>query len=92
MYEEKEAADAIIENLKEAYLEIPKSARRYPSLDVARNSRGAGRKRKRDEKEDRRILDMYETKDRSLRQIAKEAGCSLGHVQDVIRRANSECM
>ena len=54
-------------------------------IDKAHNPRGAGRKRKYTEEEDERILKLYNEK-KSMRKVSKAYGCSLGHVQDVIRR------
>ena len=53
-------------------------------IQEARNPRGGGRKRKYGEEENQAILEGYRDR-KSLRQIAREAGCSIGHVQDVIR-------
>lgn len=51
----------------------------------ARNPREAGRKRKYTEKEDARIKEIYQS-GKSMRETAKEAGCSVGHVQDVLKK------
>ena len=50
-----------------------------------RNPRRAGRKRSYPESHDRKILELYQ-EGFSIRHIAEEAGCSPGHVQDVINR------
>lgn len=49
----------------------------------ARNPRGAGRKRVYSEEMNKKIKELYESCG-SMRKTAKEAGCSLGHVQDVL--------
>ena len=54
------------------------------AIREARNPRGGGRKRKYREEENQAILEGYQNR-KSLRQIAREVGCSVGHVQDVIR-------
>lgn len=58
-------------------------------IKEARNPRGGGRKRKYSKEENEKILEGYQQK-KSLRQIAREAGCSVGHVQDVIREEREE--
>lgn len=55
------------------------------AIDSAHNPRGAGRKRKYTEVENETILKLY-SEGRSMRKAAEAYGCSLGHVQDVIRR------
>ena len=54
-------------------------------IGKARNPRGAGRKAKYRAEENHAIFELYKS-GKSLRQIAKEAACSVGHVQDVIKR------
>lgn len=69
--------------------EIEKRYREYTGGDeikLARNPRGAGRKRVYSEEKDRELLRLYYKEKQSLRNTAKEMGCSVGHVQDVIRR------
>lgn len=48
------------------------------------NPRGAGRKRIYGEETNRRIWELHR-EGMSKRRIAEEVGCSLGHVQDVMR-------
>ena len=51
----------------------------------AGNPRSAGRKRRYTEEMDRRIVELRE-QDYSLRRIAREEKCSLGRVQDVLKK------
>lgn len=53
------------------------------------NPRSAGRKKKYTQKQDAQIKRLYK-EGNSMRQIAEKAGCSLGHVQDVIHRGESK--
>lgn len=55
-----------------------------PPIDVAHNPRGAGRKTVYTDEDNNKILRL-KANGLSLRSIAKEAGCSLGHVQSVLR-------
>lgn len=57
---------------------------RGEDIRQARNPRGAGRKRKYTEKENERIRELRKNGD-SLRKISQTIGCSVGHVQDVIK-------
>lgn len=52
-------------------------------ISKARNPREAGRKRKYTEETNQKIQELHR-EGLSKRKIAKEIGCSLGHVQDVI--------
>lgn len=53
-------------------------------ISLERNPRKAGRKKKYTDEENALVVELYK-KGGSLRQISKETGCSVGHVQDVIR-------
>lgn len=53
------------------------------------NPRRAGRKPKYTAKQNDRITDLYQT-GLSLRCIARESGCSVGHVQDVLQHKGAK--
>lgn len=53
-------------------------------LRQARNPRDAGRKKVYTEETEQRIIELHK-KNYSLRRIAREEGCSLGKVQDVLK-------
>lgn len=53
-----------------------------------RNPRNAGRKKAYTEEQDERIRHLYGER-LSIRGIAKESGCSAGHVQDVIKKKHT---
>lgn len=55
----------------------------------ARNPREAGRKRVYTSEQDARIL-AIRTSGKSIRETAREAGCSIGHVQDVLKKKHSK--
>ena len=57
-------------------------------ITKARNPRNAGRKKKYTDAVNEKILSLNRS-GISKRNIAKEIGCSLGHVQDVIKEAKS---
>lgn len=82
-HEEKERGISLEEMLgtvEEEYRE-----RTGGDIKEAGNPGKAGRKRKYKEETEREILKLYQG-GKSLRQTAREAGCSVGHVQDVIKR------
>lgn len=81
-YGDGRAADlgTLLEELEEKYKERTKGE----DIRQAGNPRGAGRKRKYTEQENEKILGLYK-KGKSLRRISQEVGCSIGHVQDVIK-------
>lgn len=54
-------------------------------IKKAGNPRGGGRKRKYTQEQDQEIIEIYAER-KSMRETAAQAGCSLGHVQDVMRR------
>lgn len=60
-----------------------------------KNPRKAGRKAKYTEEQNRQISELFQN-GASLRRAAKEAGCSVGHVQDILKRKkvlqNYRCM
>lgn len=58
-------------------------------IQRAGNPRGAGRKRRYTEEENDNIMELYR-KGMPLRQISEKSGCSVGHVQDVIRERDRE--
>lgn len=58
-------------------------------IGEARNPRGAGRKRIYSGEMNKKIKDLYGS-NRSMRKTAREAGCSLGHVQDVVSQKGSK--
>lgn len=58
-------------------------------IRVAHNPREAGRKRKYTPEQDARIAAIRGA-GKSIRETAREAGCSIGHVQDVLRKNRSE--
>lgn len=60
------------------------------SIEEACNPRGAGRKAVYTKKENDRIAELRE-EGLSLRAVAKAAGCSLGHVQDVLYNKKDVC-
>lgn len=82
-YEEAEA-----EKTLEGWIE--EVSRRYSertggkNIREGRNPRRAGRKKAYSEERDARIRELHK-EGLSIRGIAKEAGCSSGHVQDVLR-------
>lgn len=53
------------------------------------NPRDAGRKPVYSEQQNQKIYSMYQEKI-TLRRIAEESGCSVGHVQDVIRKKEQD--
>lgn len=53
-------------------------------ISGAGNPRGAGRRRIYPETTNEKIMQLH-SRGMSKRRIAKEIGCSLGHVQDVVR-------
>ena len=85
VYGERDAARAVMDDLEAQYKEKPD--RRFGGIGEARNPRGAGRRRAYTEEDDARIWELYAGGGMPLREIAGKAGCSLGHVQDVIRRS-----
>lgn len=76
----REAAEKLMQEAEREYRE------RYGEGDIseAKNPRGAGRRRIYKEEINKRIKELH-GEGMSKRGIAKELGCSLGHVQDVIR-------
>ena len=58
-------------------------------ISQGRNPRNAGRKKKYTDEENELVVELYR-KGESLRQISKETGCSVGHVQDVIRERKNK--
>lgn len=82
VYPEDERISGVMAKVRHEYSRINNGA----DIDNARNPRGAGRKRTYTKEEDDAIMKLYrETK--SMRKVANEYGCSLGHVQDVISRS-----
>ena len=75
-----EAAEKLMQEVEREYREG--SVER--DIAAARNPRRAGRRRIYKEETDKRIQELHE-EGMSKRGIAKEIGCSLGHVQDVLR-------
>lgn len=60
-------------------------------IKAARNPREAGRKRAYTTEEDAEIA-AIRASGKSIRETAREAGCSVGHVQDVLRKLKGGCM
>lgn len=58
-------------------------------IQRARNPREAGRKRIYTREQDENIIRIRKS-GKSIRETAKEAGCSPGHVEDLLRRRRSE--
>ena len=83
--EEKKPLGELLEDIRGLYR---KRSNGKEIRDV-RNTRGAGRKKVYSEEEDQKIRKIYESC-RSMRKTAAEAGCSLGHVQDVIHPKKAE--
>ena len=83
--EEKKTPGELLEDIRRLY------AKRSNGKEIrdVRNTRGAGRKKAYSKEEDQKIKKIYESC-RSMRRTAKEAGCSLGHVQDVIHPKKTE--
>lgn len=82
---ENKTAAKMMSEVSALYAEYTKGK----DIDAAGNPRGAGRKRFYTEKQDENILMLYK-RTRSYRKTAVEAGCSVGHVQDVIRRLDAD--
>ena len=73
-----EEAGGILEEVRRRYRE------RYgEDIREKRNPRKAGRKKKYTEEQRRRIRELRE-EGQTIREIAKETGCSVGYVQDVL--------
>ena len=62
---------------------------RGKDIREARNPREAGRKRVYSKEPDETILKIRK-RGKSIRETAREAGCSTGHVEDVLRREREE--
>ena len=77
----REAAEKLMQEAEREYRERNGAG----DIAAARNPRKAGRKRTYKEESDRKIQELHEA-GMSKRGIAKETRCSLGHVQDVLRR------
>ena len=75
----------LLERIENRYKEISsgKDIRRQ------RNPRQAGRKQTYSQEQNEQIY-LLRQGGKSIRKIAEEAGCSTGHVQDVIRKARQE--
>lgn len=76
----REAAGELMQEIEREYRERSGGG----EIAVARNPRRAGRRRIYKEETDKRIQEL-DGEGMSKRGIAKEIGCSLGHVQDVLR-------
>lgn len=72
--------EELLNDIEEEYRE-----RTGEEIREAGNPRKAGKKRSYSEKKEEEILHLYQ-EGRSFRQTAREAGCSVGHVQDVVKR------
>ena len=59
-------------------------------IEQAKNPRGAGRKRRYSAEQDEEILKIYKGS-RNYRKAAEEAGCSIGHIQDVVNKWRAGC-
>ena len=77
--------DELLEDISRLYRKL----RRGKDIRDVRNTRGAGRKKVYSNEDNQKIREIYESC-RSMRKTAKEAGCSLGHVQDVIHPKKPE--
>ncbi len=88
-YQEDEGAEKNLEGW------LSKVAQRYKertggeNVRAGRNPRKAGRKKAYTEEQEEKIRDLYK-EGLSIRSIAKEACCSPGHVQDVIKAKKQE--
>lgn len=78
--DKKKTLQELLEGIEKKYRE----STRGKDIKRARNPRGAGRKKEYPDGTNQKILEMYRSR-RSLREIAREVSCSVGHVQDVIR-------
>lgn len=80
---ESNHACSMLEEIKESFAE------HYgEDITKARNPREAGRKKKYDEKTDNRILELKK-QGKTVRNIAQEAGCSVGYAEAVLQRHRS---
>jgi hypothetical protein len=80
-YPQKKAeTEIIISDIEERYRKVTGE-----EIREAKNPRNAGRKRRYTEEMDRRIVELRK-QEYSLRRIAREEKCSLGRVQDVLKK------
>ena len=80
-----ETDETIARNLLEEIGDKYRNLTRGKDILKARNPREAGRKRIYTREQDENIIRIRES-GKSIRETAKEAGCSPGHVEDVLRR------
>ena len=71
----------LLEEIRTQYREVTGGE----DIQDARNPRGAGRKRVYTKETDQAILELHGN-GMALRRIANAAQCSIGHVQDVLKR------
>lgn len=77
---EETTVSCLLEEIGEKYRYISGGQ----DIKTAHNPREAGRKKKYTSEQNARIVEIRSS-GKSIRETAREAGCSTGHVQDVLR-------